>query len=253
MQEEKILNILILSWFGLAAVIFISLFFIAAPYGRHARPGWGFALNDRLGWIIMEAAAPVLFFVWYILGPYNKSTLSVVFLVMWEFHYLHRAFIFPFTMRSDARRMTLAVICLGLAFNSVNSYINGRFLYHFSGGYPNEWIRDPRFIVGISLFILGSVINRHSDLILRNLRKAGESGYKIPYGGLYHWISCPNYFGEMVIWLGWAVMTWSLAGVAFAFWTAANLIPRARSHQQWYTRHFPDYPVERKTLLPGIW
>lgn len=253
MQEREILYLLILSWFGLGAAIFISLFFIAAPYGRHARPGWGFALNDRLGWIIMESAAAILFLVWYFLGPYNKNALAVVFLAVWEFHYLYRAFIFPFTLRNNARRMTFSVIIMGFVFNAVNTYINGRFLYHFSGGYFNDWIKDPRFIIGISLFLFGSIVNRYSDLILRNLRKAGDSGYKIPYGGFYRWISSPNYLGELIIWSGWAVMTWSLAGAAFAFWTAANLVPRARSNQQWYLRNFPDYPAERKALLPGIW
>jgi protein-S-isoprenylcysteine O-methyltransferase Ste14 len=138
-------------------------------------------------------------------------------------------------------------------FNGVNAYLNGRYVYNFSRGYPDDWIKDPRFILGVLLFIVGFVINRHSDNILLKLRQPGESGYKIPYGGFYRWISCPNYFGEIVIWIGWALMTWSLAGIAFATWTAANLIPRARSHQKWYTQHFADYPTERKTLLPGIW
>lgn len=253
MNEVKILNLLIVSWFSLAIIVFVSLFFVVAPYGRHARPGWGFALNDRLGWIIMESVAPLAFFVWYFLGPYNEGAVALIFLIMWEFHYLHRAFIYPFTLRNNARRMMLTVIIMGVVFNAANSYINGRFLYYFSGGYPDNWIKDPRFIIGAFLFIAGFVINRYSDTILRNLRQAGESGYKIPYGGLYHWISCPNYLGEIIIWIGWAIMTWSLAGAAFAAWTAANLIPRARSHQKWYTRYFPDYPPGRKTLLPGIW
>ena len=89
--------------------------------------------------------------------------------------------------------------------------------------------------------------------ILRNLRKPDESGYRIPYGGLYRWISCPNYFGEIITWVGWAVATWSLPGLAFAVWTIANLAPRARAHHIWYREHFSDYPTERKALMPGVW
>ena len=32
------------------------------------------------------------------------------------------------------------------------------------------------------------------DAVLRRLRQPGESGYQIPRGGLYRFISCPNYF-----------------------------------------------------------
>ena len=97
------------------------------------------------------------------------------------------------------------------------------------------------------------MINRLADRKLRDLRERGGSGYRIPQGGLYEWVSCPNYLGEIIEWAGWAIATWSLPGFAFAVWTIANLAPRARSHHAWYQRTFADYPVDRKALLPGIW
>jgi hypothetical protein len=48
-------------------------------------------------------------------------------------------------------------------------------------------------------------------------------------------------------------MTWSWAGLAFAYWTVANLLPRARANHVWYKQTFADYPPERKALFPGIW
>jgi len=41
---------------------------------------------------------------------------------------------------------------------------------------------DVSLFLGIALFISGMVINIHADHILRNLRKPGETGYKIPQG-----------------------------------------------------------------------
>ena len=61
------------------------------------------------------------------------------------------------------------------------------------------------------------------------------------------------HLGEIIIWTGWAIATWSLPGLAFALWTAANLIPRAQANHRWYQNHFPDYPAKRKTLFPGLW
>ena len=149
--------------------------------------------------------------------------------------------------------MPLQIVVSAIIFNLVNGYINGRYLFELSDGYPNEWLTDLRFLLGASLFIIGYVINRHADWMLRSLRKPGESGYKIPQGGLYRWISCPNYLGEMMTWIGWAVATWSFPALAFAVWTVANLAPRSWSHHQWYRARFADYPLERRALLPCIW
>ncbi|MBN2463049.1 MAG: DUF1295 domain-containing protein [Dehalococcoidia bacterium] len=244
---------LLAGWFILALVIFVTLFFLVAPYGRHSRSGWGPALNNRLGWIIMEFASPLVFAVCFIFGSNSVTITALVFLVMWEAHYIHRAFIYPFSLSGGDNRMPVTVISIGILFNSVNAYLNGRYIFTFSAGYANQWLADPRFIVGVLLFLIGFVINRQADHTLRNLREPGESGYKVPYGGLYRWISCPNYLGEILTWTGWAVATWSLAGLSFAVWTIANLAPRARAHHVWYRASFSDYPPRRKALVPGVW
>jgi len=61
-----------------------------------------------------------------------------------------------------------------------------------------------------------------------------------------------DYLGEIVEWTGWAVATWSLAGLAFALYTAANLAPRALSHHAWYRARFPEYPPSRRALVPFL-
>jgi 3-oxo-5-alpha-steroid 4-dehydrogenase 1 len=190
--------------------------------------------------------------VCFILGD-STGAVAIVFLVLWEAHYLHRAFIYPFGLRGATKRLPLVVMSFGILFNVMNGYLNGRHIFTLSGGYDNQWLSDPRFILGTLLFVIGFTINRQADKALHDLRQPDESGYKISYSRLYRWVSSPNYLGEIIIWTGWAMATWSLPGLAFAFWTAANLIPRARAHHDWYRRTFPDYPPERKALLPGIW
>ncbi|MHA1318096.1 MAG: hypothetical protein ACTSQ6_11365, partial [Candidatus Heimdallarchaeaceae archaeon] len=59
--------------------------------------------------------------------------------------------------------------------------------------------------------------------------------------------------GEITEWVGWAIMTFSIPGLVFAFWTIANLAPRARSNHKWYLENFPDYPKNRKALIPFIY
>ena len=101
------------------------------------------------------------------------------------------------------------------------------------------------------LLIIGLIINLKSDEILLNLRK-DSSGYKIPQTFMYNYISCPNYFGEIIEWMGFSVMVWSFPAFIFVLWTIANLVPRAVSHHKWYHKQFQDYPKSRKAIIPFI-
>ena len=253
MNDRFLYDLLFLGSLAAAAVTALFLLFVSAPYGRHVRRGWGPTMDNRLGWIVMEAPAPLVFALCFMVGEYRDTMTALVFLLMWEAHYIHRSFIYPFGLRGTGKRMPVAIAGMGFLFNALNGYLNGRWLYTFSGGYPNSWLLEPRFVAGLLLFAAGFIINRQSDRTLHHLRENGGSGYAVPQGGMYRWISCPNYFGEILEWIGWAIATWSLAGLAFALWTAANLAPRAYSHHQWYRESFTDYPPERKALVPRLW
>ena len=253
MDENRFYSDLILAGFILALVVFVALFLVRAPYGRYARQGWGPMIPSRFGWMLMEATSAISFAIFFFIGSAAKALPVILFFCLWEVHYVHRAFIYPFTIRASDKGMPLSVMGMAIVFNLGNAYTNGRYLFTLSGGYPTTWVVSPQFILGAALFMAGYAVNRWADLALRSLRKPGETGYCIPYGGLFRWISCPNYFGEITEWIGWAIATWSLAGLAFAVWTFANLAPRAYAHHKWYRSHFRDYPSDRKALIPLVW
>ncbi len=239
--------LLLRAGFGLALVMAVGLSFSAAPYGRHARQGYGPTLSNALSWLVMELPAAVLPIV-YVVTERHLDAVTLVFLAIWEAHYLQRAFVYPWLIRGRGSRVPLLVPFSGAAFNVLNAYLNFRFV-------PERevaWLYDPRFLLGVLVFTAGYAINRHADQVLRTLRRPGETGYKIPRGGLYRWISCPNYFGELVEWVGWALLTWSLPGLLFALFTAANLVPRAVAHHRDYRRRFAEYPARRRAVLPFI-
>jgi len=168
-------------------------------------------------------------------------------------HYFYRSFIYPLQMQNKANLMPLFASSLAFAFCFGNGYLQGRWLGYFSPVYPDSWLREPRFIFGLFLFFAGFGINIHSDHILRNLRKPGEKGYKIPHGGFFEYVSAANYFGEILEWTGWAIACWSFPSACFAFFTFANIGPRGMSHHQWYKTKCEDYPPNRKAVIPFIW
>lgn len=253
MIEGQVNFFVILAGLAIALGVFAALFFISAPYGRHIRKGWGPLISNRAGWILMETPAALVFAICFACSSVPRNLPIWLFFSLWQLHYIHRALVYPLIIRDGHKKMPIAVILMGLAFNLGNAYANGRYLFTFSGGYPLRWLADGRFLAGVTLFLAGLIVNRWADLALRALRKPGETGYRIPTGGLFRWVSCPNYLGEIIEWFGWALATWSLPGLAFAVWTFANLAPRARSHHAWYHDHFPDYPAERKALIPWVW
>ncbi len=241
----------VIGWTVLAVPVFFVLFFISAPYGRHAWLG-GPKLPGRVAWLVMEAPSPLVMAWLFATGTHQGDPAAWCFLALWWLHYFHRAFIYPLRMKGTPRPMPVPTVVAAMCFNCINAGFNGEYLFHRAPMFGTAWLLDPRFIVGALIFIAGFAINFHADSVLLNLRKPGDTGYKIPFGGLYRYISCPNYFGEVVEWCGFAIAAWSLPAVAFVMWTAANLLPRARTNHQWYREKFPDYPSKRKAVVPFV-
>ncbi len=253
-MTNSFFNILVFSWIAVALFIFPAILKIAAPYGRHTTSKWGVLIDNRLGWILMELPALLVFALFYLLGSGEKPEVTWVFFGLWITHYINRTLIFPFRLRTNGKKMPVAIVLMAVCFNFVNGFINGYYLGTMatSAEYPAAWFFDPRFLAGLILFIFGMAVNWQSDNILIHLRKPGDTGYVIPQKGFFRLVSCPNHFGEMIEWSGFALMAWNWAAVAFAVWTIANLLPRALHHHKWYKGKFADYPASRKAVIPYI-
>ena len=234
---------------ALAPLVFIVLLYVKAPYGRHIRQGWGPTLDNRLGWFFMELPAVLVFgAIW--LAFAEPSTTPVVLLLMWQVHYCHRVFIYPWTLK-PGKRMPWLILLMAVVFNTSNGFLNAWSIASHAEQYDLAWLWGPQFLAGVVLFFGGMALNKVSDRQLARLSRTGR-GYQVPHGLVYRWVSCPNYLGEIIQWTGWAVATWSLAGWIFAIWTAANLVPRAIAHHRWYKETFTDYPPARRALIPFL-
>jgi len=104
------------------------------------------------------------------------------------------------------------------------------------------------------------------------LRKEHTTGYFIPKGGLFEYVSAANYLAETIEWLGFMIaadfaypavptlllrkilLTFFLwQQVSFFIFVVANLAPRAVSNHRWYQEKFKgEYPANRKAFIPFI-
>ena len=241
---------------ALAVVVFFALQHVSAGYGMMYNKNWGPTVNNRLGWILMECPSFVSMLLFWLLSDRASNPTLIVMTLFFEIHYFQRTFIFPLLIRGKSR-MPLSIIIMGVVFNVINSYMIGGWLFYVSSPdhYTISWLTSPAFIIGTLVFFTGMYINLKSDYIIRNLRKPGDTRHYIPNGGMYRYVTSANYLGEFTEWLGFAILTWSLGGLAFALWTFANLAPRARSIHKRYISEFGDEytRLNRKYILPFIY
>lgn len=254
--------IILTSMAVMAVIVFVALFYFKAGYGYLSTSKWGPKISNKAAWVIMEAPA-FIFLLYYTLrfaasGIETGNSRIVLYIMAGLFllHYFQRSFIFPFLMRGKSK-MPIAIMLMGLTFNTLNAYLIGGWLYGQApaGMYGTHWLWSPQFIIGAVVFFTGMAINLHSDHIIRNLRKPGDTKHYIPRKGLYKYVTSANYFGEFTEWVGYAILTWSPAGLLFAAWTFANLAPRAKSLTAKYEEEFGEEykSLKKKHIIPFIW
>lgn len=259
MSAEVYRYVLICS-FVYAAAILVGAFVAKAPYGKLGSERNGINLSPRMGWFLMELPATLSFLWFYLHGKNADQLVPMIFLGVWLIHYGNRGFIFPLLMRvarGSKGTFSIVVVISGWLVTSLHGYLNAVFISHLSNHMTPEWLSDPRFIIGMIIYVCGFILNIQSDAIIRNLRSKGEieggvKVYRIPRGGLFRYVTNPSYFTELLSFTGFAIATWSLGAVFVLLVSAANLVPRAFQVHQWYKKKFDDYPSERKVLVPYL-
>ena len=219
---------------GLA--VFATLYFVEAGYGILLNSKWGKTIKSKTGWLLMEAPVFIVMATLFLMFGRDAQSGNLLIFSLFMLHYLHRAFIYPHLIVGNGR-MPLSIISMGVFFNLINGVLQGEWLFaHAPLDYYGDWkelLESARFIAGAILFFGGMALNIDSDRRLRKARREGaQKGDKpgthyIPYGGGFRFVTSPNYLGELIEWIGFAIICWSLPGALFAFWTAANLVPRA--------------------------
>ena len=116
---------------AVAVVVFVSLFFVDAGYGKFYQPKWGPSVDNRLGWMLMEAPVFIAMLLLWWFSDRRDDVVRLVFLLLFEAHYFHRSFIFPLQIRGRSR-MPLSIILMGVLFNTLNALMQGGWIFYLS-------------------------------------------------------------------------------------------------------------------------
>ena len=248
-------DVFLLAMAALAVVVFIALYFIDAGYGITFNKKWGFAINNKIAWFCMETPVFVLMTILCLsssrISQFDVSTslVPLIFFLFFQIHYARRSFIYPFLLKGKSK-MPVVVMLMGIMFNTCNAFMQGGWIFYKSPEcmYSVSWLLSPQFMIGTVLFFGGMALNIQSDEIIRNLRQQGDTKHYLPDKGLFKKVAGAHYFGEIVEWTGFAILTWSVSGAVFALWTFANLVPRANSVYKKYKKMFGDETITNKKL-----
>lgn len=252
---SEIFNIFLIAMAILALVVFIALYFVEAGYGYLFNSKYGCPISNKIGWVLMEAPVFIIMIVLWLTSQRTWQVAPLVLLMMFQYHYLLRAFVFPLRLRGNSN-IPVGIVIMGVIFNTLNALMQGGWIFFISpANYYDGWFEKPYIYIGIVIFFVGMYINHDSDRIIRNLRQTGDTKHYIPMGGMFRYVSSANYFGELVEWIGFAIASWSWASVVFVWWTFANLAPRSASLYERYTKEFGSKftSLKRKRIIPFIY
>mmetsp|Transcript_23447 Transcript_23447/g.46214 ORF Transcript_23447/g.46214 Transcript_23447/m.46214 type:complete len:288 (+) Transcript_23447:20-883(+) len=253
-QEDVNLEIIV-AWGMIICSPLTFIGIVKAEFGKFVafKGFWlGPLVEARLVWALMESPNLVFAAVYgYLYG--FKSTTNLLMFGMFVFHYTYRTLIYPLRL-AKSNKVPLFIGFMAFIYTTINGFLQSYTLCASKQHqYEDKWLRSPQFIIGSAIWAAGWLINYHSDLILINLRKPGETGYKIPQGGMFEYVTCAHYFGEIMEWSGYAIACWSLPAVAFAAFVFGNLASRALVNRKWYVSKFGDeYPQDRKAVIPFL-
>ena len=218
--------------------------------GRLGGEGIGRRIDARTGWFVIELLALATFPAIYLMSG-NLHLVGNIALALWLAHYAHRTLLWPWLVQKADATVSLAMVAAGAGFNLLAGALLGWFM-GYAADYVDAWLLDPRFIAGLGLMIGGAALNVWADYYVLHLRKTSSERRVMPEGGAFKVMACPNLAGEIIEWIGFALLTWSLPGVAFALWTIANLVPRAIWRRNWYRETFSGFAGTKAALVPGI-
>ena len=231
---------------------FVVHLFVKIPYGK---------LNDRdkesrceihlrIAFGISQILTGIVVFtVTFFLQANFTGAPNLVMYMLFTIHYINRGIVDTIVNRHGLRIIPVYIPLMAILVLTFYHFINGQFLG--AAEYCRGYYYDPRFIIGMIMFIAGFIVNRVADAQLVCLREDyHDDKYYTPKGCSFVYIASPNYLGELIEWFGWAVMTWSLSGLVWFLFVGAIVIPRSKHYHNWYRDELADYPKKRKALIP---
>jgi hypothetical protein len=213
------------------------------PYGKF-RTGAG--VNSRAGLALAYATPVFVYIVLWVEGGSPRTLYHLVVFGAFLFHFLRRIFEVSFVNSYSRPTPSRALMIVAFLYGGVAA--SCAFFQVRTFRQPTS---QPIFMLGILIFAFGEVLNGYHHWLLARLRPLGARIYVVPRHGLFGWVACPHYLGEILSFVGYAMMSDLLPVWGNAMVLTAYLSARAHSTLNWYRREMPlQIPSGWRRLIP---
>ena len=138
-------NIFLIVMALLALAVYIALHYFEAGYGYLFNRKYGFPIPNRIGWVLMECPVFTAMTVLWLLSDRTWEAAPLALLILFQGHYLQRAFIFPLLIRGNSK-MPAGIVGMGMLFNTLNALMQGGWIFYISpADYYEGWFSKPYF------------------------------------------------------------------------------------------------------------
>ena len=145
-------NIFLIVMALLALAVYIALHYFEAGYGYLFNRKYGFPIPNRIGWVLMECPVFIAMTVLWLLSDRTWEAAPLALLILFQGHYLQRAFIFPLLIRGNSK-MPAGIVGMGMLFNTLNALMQGGWIFYVSpADYYAGWFAQPYIYIGGALF-----------------------------------------------------------------------------------------------------
>lgn len=224
-------------------------------------------LGPQIGWItvfLAEYAGPLFIYLWLYTRPWifygdfaglsSSHTVVHIAAACWTIHYAKRILETLFVHRFSHATMPMT-----------NLFKNCSYYWLFTvyvAYHVNHPLYTPPCILqvygGLAAFLISELGNLSVHVALRNLRPPGTTVRRIPvstsnpFTVLFNFVSCPNYTYEFFSWVAFTIMTQCLPAGLFALAGMYQMTVWAIGKHRNYRKEFPNYPKQRKAILPFL-
>uniref|UniRef100_A0A2I9LPX6 very-long-chain enoyl-CoA reductase n=1 Tax=Centruroides hentzi TaxID=88313 RepID=A0A2I9LPX6_9SCOR len=225
-------------------------------------------LGPQIGWTTVffwEYFGPLLMYLLCYFRPrllYGEDasrkmeTVVKIAAVCWTVHYVKRILETFFVHRFSHGTMPIRNLFRNCSYYWMFAFFIGYYINHPLYTPPSLGKLQVHF--GLIGFVLSEIGNFSIHIALRNLRPPGSRERKIPrptsnpFTLAFDYVSCPNYFYEVYAWIFFSIMTQCLVAFLFALAGFYQMAVWALQKHRNYRKDFPDYPKQRKAIIPFL-
>jgi protein-S-isoprenylcysteine O-methyltransferase Ste14 len=251
-QNESFFTLFCILSIALAGYLFYKSFKKPQNHGKlfkQENVKWG---TMRSGWaFFIINIIPALVFAYNVL-VYGQMTAAIepinVPVIAYLVFRLYRAFIYPFRRSRHSKPWPIEVVLYYLGINTLLAIVEARTIMFEYWGFSGAF----NYVLA-GIYLIALYINVTTDFIMCAKRTGKKNGYRLLRGGLFDYVSQPNYAAEVVMWISW-IMTcsFSIGTVTVIAFMFTLFIGRSKLLHKWNQEYFRTWGLKTTPIIPGF-